>query len=100
MMINEALRLIRIYHDLNQTMLAEKVGLPASRISEIENYKRKASLEVIQKYSEAFKIPTSAILFFAESIPDAKRGERVRTHIAGTVINILKFIEDKSCATT
>jgi DNA-binding XRE family transcriptional regulator len=98
MMMNEALVLIRKYHDLNQTELADKVGLPKSRVSEIENHRKKPSLDVIEKYSKAFNIPTSAILFFAESLPDAKKGEKIRTKIASKVLNILDFIERKSDA--
>lgn len=96
MMINEALRLIRIFHDLNQSDLARKLDIPKSRISEIENHKRKPSLDLIKLYSEEFNIPSSAIMFFAEALPHAKKGENVRNEIAGKVIDILKFIEKKS----
>ena len=98
MMMNEALILIRKYHDLNQTQLAARVGLPKSRISEIENHRKEPSLDVIKKYSKAFNIPTSAILFFAESLPNAQNGEKIRTNIASKVLNILEFIERKSDA--
>ena len=96
MMINEALRLIRVFHDLNQTELAERLEVPKSRISEIENDKRKPTLDLIEKYAETFDIPSSAIMFFAESLPEAKKGEKVRAVMASKVLDILKFIEKKS----
>ena len=96
MLINEALRLIRVFHDLSQSDLAQKLDIPKSRISEIENNKRKPSLDLINLYSEKFNIPSSAIIFFAEALPNAKKGEKIRNEIAGKVIDILKFIERKS----
>lgn len=95
-MINEALRLIRVFHDINQSELADRLGVPKSRISEIENNKRKPTLDLIEKYSEEFGLPPSAILFFAESLPEAKTGEKVRTAIAGKILDILKFIESRA----
>jgi transcriptional regulator with XRE-family HTH domain len=96
MMTNEALRLIRVFHDLNQSELATRLSLPKSRISEIENHKRKPSLDVIELYAQEFNIPVSAILFFAESLPEAQSGEKVRTKIASKVLNLLQFIEKRA----
>lgn len=97
-MINEALRLIRVYHDLKQVELAARLDVSKSYISEIENNNRTPSLETIQKYSNEFKIPVSAIMFFAEEIPAAKSGGKARTKIASTVLDLLKFIERKADA--
>ena len=97
-MINEALRLIRVFHDLNQSELAERLDVPKSRISEIENNKRKPSLDLIELYSKEFGLPPSTIMFFAEALPNAKKGEKIRTAIASKVMDILKFIERQSNA--
>ncbi|MGX5713190.1 helix-turn-helix transcriptional regulator [Sphingopyxis terrae subsp. ummariensis] len=95
-MIGEALRLIRVFHDLKQFEVADRLKVSKSHISEIENGNKTPSLELIEKYSEQFKIPVSAIMFFAEQIPNAKRGEKARTKIASTVLDLLSFIEKKS----
>jgi len=95
-MIGEALRLIRVFHDLKQFEVADRLKVSKSHISEIENGNKTPSLELIEKYSEEFKIPASAIMFFAEQIPNAKRGEKARTKIASTVLDLLSFIEKKS----
>jgi transcriptional regulator with XRE-family HTH domain len=92
-MINDALRLIRVFHDISQSELAGRLGVPKSRISEIENNKRKPTLDLIEKYSEEFSLPLSMILFFAEALPNAKKGEKIRTAVAGKVLDMLKFIE-------
>lgn len=97
-MISEALRLIRVFHDLKQFEVAERIKVSKSHISEIENGNKTPSLDLIEKYSVEFKIPVSAIMFFAEELPNAKRGEKVRTKIASTVLDLLSFIEKKADA--
>jgi transcriptional regulator with XRE-family HTH domain len=99
-MINEALRLIRVFHDLKQFELAERLKVSKSHISEIEGGHKTPSLELIEKYSVEFRIPVSAIMFFAEEIPNAKRGEKARTKIASSVIDLLSFIERKADASS
>jgi transcriptional regulator with XRE-family HTH domain len=98
-MINEALRLIRVFHDIKQFELAERLKVSKSHISEIESGNKMPSLDLIEKYSVEFRIPVSAIMFFAEEIPNAKRGEKARTKIASTVLDLLSFIERKADAT-
>ena len=97
-MINEALRLIRVFHDLKQFELAERLEVSKSYISEIEKGIKKPSLDLIERYSAEFRIPVSSIMFFAEELPTAKSGEKVRTKLAGRVLDILKFVERKADA--
>lgn len=97
-MIYEALRLIRVFHDLKQVELAEKLGVSKSHISEIENGNKSPSLDLIQRYADEFRIPVSSIMFFAEELPAAKSGDKVRSKIAGKVIDILRFVERKADA--
>ncbi|QHQ34520.1 helix-turn-helix transcriptional regulator [Algicella marina] len=97
-MINEALRLIRVFHDLKQVELAKKIGVSRSHISEIEKGNKTPSLDLIQRYATEFRIPVSSILFFAEELPNAKSGDKIRSKIAGKVIDILRFVERKADA--
>lgn len=97
-MIHEALRLMRVFHDLKQVELAEKLGISKSHISEIEKGNKSPSLDLIQRYATEFKIPVSSIMFFAEELPNAKSGEKIRSKIAGKVIDILRFVERKADA--
>lgn len=97
-MLNEALRLIRVFHDLKQFEAAERLGISKSHISELEKGTKSPSLDLIERYSQEFRIPASAIMFFAEELPNAKRGEATRTKIASKVVDLLKFIEKKADA--
>lgn len=99
-MLSEALRLLRVYHDLKQRELAEKLGISPSHVSELEKGNRTPSLEVIQKYSALFQIPASSIMFFSESIEDAQSGrgsaDKAKAAIASKIIRFLKLIEGKA----
>jgi len=97
-MIHEALRLIRVFHDLKQVELAQRLGVSKSHVSEIEKGNKTPSLDLIQKYASEFKIPVSSIMFFAEELPNAKSGDKIRSKIAGKVIDILRFVERKADA--
>lgn len=97
-MISEALRLIRVFHDLKQVELAEKLGVSKSHISEIEKGTKMPSLDLIERYAQFFHIPVSSIMFFSEELPHAQAGERIRSKIAGKVIDILRFVERKADA--
>ena len=95
-MLSEALRLIRVYHDIKQHELAENLGISKSHLSEIESGKKKPSFDLIDKYSTEFKIPASSILFFSENLNQPSVAKNTKTAIAGKVIQLLQFIEART----
>ena len=95
-MISEALRLIRVFHDMKQNEAAEALGLSKSYVSELENGHKAPSMEVIEKYSEVFSIPPSSILFFSESIGRDNADQSIKNAIADKVISFLKLIESRT----
>lgn len=99
-MLSETLRLLRVFHDLKQHELAEMLDVSKSYISEIENGNRTPSMEVIQRYADAFKVPVSSIMFFAENLDEAKSGKnaagKAKTAIASKIVNFLKLVEAKT----
>ncbi|MCH5500960.1 helix-turn-helix domain-containing protein [Pseudomonas syringae pv. syringae] len=96
MMLNQALRLIRTYHDLSQTELCKELGVSNSYLSEIESGKKQPTMELLTKYSDHFEIPLSSILFFSENIDAPKPTSKLRTSIAKKVINLLEWVENKN----
>jgi len=97
MNIGEALRLLRVFHDLKQTELSEKIGLSKSYISEIEGGTRVPSLETIDIYARGFQMPVSSIIFFAENLMEAKQGKNTTKKVAvvsSKVVKLLQFLED------
>lgn len=88
-MIGNALRLLRVLHDMTATELAEKLKISTSYLSEIENEKKEPSLELIQKYGKVFGVKASGILHFSETLPPNKGGPLSRENL----LKILKLIE-------
>jgi transcriptional regulator with XRE-family HTH domain len=91
-MLNEALRLIRVYHDVNQSEMAEKLGISKSYLSEIESGRKKPTLDLIDKYSEIFKVPVSSIMFFSENMNNTKAFEKARGIVAKKIISLMQFL--------
>jgi transcriptional regulator with XRE-family HTH domain len=95
-MMNEALRLIRVYHDLNKTEIADKVGLSKSYVTELEAGDKKVTIEVLDKYAYAFKIPLSSLMLFAERANGRDPQENARTLVASKVLKMLNWVADIS----
>ncbi|MEI7837258.1 MAG: helix-turn-helix transcriptional regulator [Planctomycetota bacterium] len=91
-MLNEALRLVRLFHNQSQTQVAEGIGFSKSYISEIEAGKKKVSLDVLDRYSQHFKIPASSLMFFAERAAAGTQSETIRVYVAAKVINMLDWL--------
>ncbi len=64
--INTILKAIRKFNRMTQEQVSDKLNLSRSYLCEIENGKKKPTLELIYKYSEAFGIKSYLILQFAE----------------------------------
>ena len=95
-MYSRALKLIRDYHRLSQSDLADRVGLSKSYISELEAGTKKASLDVLERYSEKFSIPLSSLLLFAERMENPNTSDRTRTFAADKVLKMLEWFRDVS----
>ena len=93
-MLSRALRLIRVFHDLNQSQLASRLEVSRSHISEIESGKKAPSLELLDKYSTAFKIPTSSLLLFSEKLQDNSFAEKTRVSVARKIEIMLTWLSE------
>lgn len=93
----EALRLIRVFHDTNQTELAGRLGVSKSYLSEIENGKKLPRIELIERYASEFNLPVSSIMFFSENLEkpsdSLNAAEKAKGVIANKVIDFLKLVE-------
>lgn len=91
-MINDALRLIRLYHGLSQKQIASELSLSQSMISEIESGTKSVSIDVLEKYSQRLNIRMSQLVFFAEELADNPAKGKGKLFIANKVISILSAI--------
>lgn len=89
-MINDALRLLRLYLGLSQKQISNEVELSQSMISDIESGNKEVSMDVLERYSEKLNVRMSQLLFFAEEL----EGEPVRTRGKLIIANrVLKLLE-------
>lgn len=91
-MLHRALRTMRLFHRLSQTELARQLELSNSYLSEIESGLKKPSLDLLEKYSSIFNIPTSSILLFSEQMDTESKGAKLKFRAAGKVLQILEWI--------
>jgi transcriptional regulator with XRE-family HTH domain len=96
-MVSEALRMMRVFHDLTQRELADKLGISKSHVSEIESGRKTPTLEVLKRYSEFFEVPVSSILFFSEHIDGEINLESdIRKFISSKILALMNFIAERS----
>ncbi len=93
-MLNEALRLVRVFHDINQSQMAKKLEISRSYLSEIESGKKTPSIELLDKYSHIFHLPSSSILLFSENLENDTFSEKTRIAVAGKIIKIMNWLSE------
>ena len=93
-MISRALRIVRIFHRLKQTDLAEKLQISNSYLSEIESGIKSPTIELLGKYSTIFRIPVSTLLLFSERLDKKKFSERVRVQAGDKLLRMLEWVAE------
>ncbi|WP_202034311.1 helix-turn-helix domain-containing protein [Rhizobium rhizogenes] len=94
-MINDALRLLRLYLGLSQKELATELEISQSMVSEVESGTKAVSMELLERYSEKFDVRMSQLLFFAEELdgqPIPKRGKLI---VATGVLSLLEKLSPR-----
>ena len=95
-MLNECLRLFRVFHDRKLVELAKDLEISPGYLSEIESGKKPPSMELIKKYAKIFKTTPSAILFFSEELDKDKKRSRLKVSIRNKLIKFLQVIENET----
>ena len=94
-MINEALRILRVFNDIKSKDMAKRLGISPSYLSEIENGKKGPTLSLIQRYATILNTSPSSILFFSEGIESEKGSNNFRKKLINKTINFLQDIESE-----
>lgn len=91
-MLNQALKIIRKFHQVNQTELAKALGVSTSHISEIESGKNTITLEMLKKYADYFEVPVSQLMLFSEHIEnESDVPKKVRVFLANKLLKVLNW---------
>ncbi len=93
-MISKALRLIRQYHNINQTQLASKLSISSSYLSELESGKKEPTLDILERYSRVFNVPLSSLIVFSETLEGAHSVSKARSFISKKMLKVLEWIAD------
>lgn len=96
-MLNKALKLIRVFHEMKQKELADLLEISRSHLSEIESGKKKPSYDLLERYAKIFNVPISNLLFFSEYLENDSPVEisTLRTFVASKIVSMMEFVADK-----
>lgn len=94
-MLADSLWVLRKYIGSTQADLASDLGISQSYLCEIEKGDKDVTLLILQKYSEIFKIPMSAILLFAEKESGNIRTSDRKRQIAKGTLSVLRALLPK-----
>ena len=91
--MGEALRLLRIFNGYKSAELAKKLGLSQSYVSELENWKKQPTMEILDKYAKVFEMKKSTLMLFAESLEGEEIKNDKKQRIARAGMKLLKILE-------
>lgn len=94
-MLGSALKELRGFHKFTQKEVADSIGISKSYLSEIENNHKTPTLELLDKYSQLFEIPTSSLLFFSENFDTHKKSDKFRVKCADKILKIMEWINER-----
>lgn len=84
--LSEAIRLIRVYSDISQGDMAEKLEIRNTMLSEMEHGRRTITVNTLQQYADLFSIKISTIQAFAEEI---KRNKNLKKEIFNEIMKVV-----------
>lgn len=92
MLMNRALKLVRLYHKKSILQTSEMLGHSPATVQQIESGTIHANNDLVQKYALAFNLETGFFNFFKEPNAENKAAERFRFFLAKITIGLLELI--------
>ena len=89
-MIGDVLKRTRAINGLKATEMSELLEISKSYLSEIENNKKKPSLELLEKYSKIYGIKLSSLILLSEDYDDAKKDNKGETFVRNMMMRLIK----------
>ncbi|MDB1886396.1 helix-turn-helix transcriptional regulator [Collinsella aerofaciens] len=88
-MLGNTLKRLRGIYGYSAKEMSELLGISSSYLSEIENGKKKVSMDLLDRYSELFGLRVSTLVRFSEDYEDAElnnAGQKFITSLMSKVI--------------
>lgn len=98
MKIGVVLKKIRMAFSMSAKDLAEVLDISPSYLSEIENNKKKPSIDLLEKYAYVFDIKTSSIILMAEDYLENERKSKSDLFIQKRMLKLLNKFSDRGVA--
>ena len=93
--MSETLKLLRIFFGYKSVEMAKKLNISQSFLSEVENGKKNATLELLNQYSKVLNIKVSTIVLLSESLENDKDSRKdIKHNIAGIGMRVLKILKE------
>ena len=93
--MSETLKLLRIFFGYKSVEMAKKLNISQSFLSEVENGKKNATLELLNQYSKVLNINVSTIVLLSESLENDKDSKKdIKHNIAGIGMRVLKILKE------
>lgn len=93
--MGETLKLLRIFFGYKSVEMAKKLNISQSFLSEIENSKKNATLDLLNQYSKVLSIKVSTIVLLSESLENDKNSNKdIKHNIAGIGMKVLKILKE------
>ena len=93
--MSETLKLLRIFFGYKSVEMAKKLNISQSFLSEVENGKKNATLELLNQYSKVLNIKVSTIVLLSESLENGKDSKKdIKHNIAGIGMRVLKILKE------
>lgn len=93
--MSETLKLLRIFFGYKSVEMAKKLNISQSFLSEVENGKKNATLELLNQYSKVLNIKVSTIVLLSESLENDKDSKKdIKHNIAGIGTRVLKILKE------
>lgn len=95
-MINEALKIARLYWGFTQKEMAEALGISQAMVSEIERGTKSVTYDMLDRYSKALGVRKSQLMFFAEEIEGEAPVRKGRLIVAEKALRLLNKLKPAS----
>jgi transcriptional regulator with XRE-family HTH domain len=94
-MLNEALRILRVFKGIEAKDLAKQLGISPGQLSEIEKGIEEPSLSLIMRFAEILTTTPSSILAFSEELQTERGSKHFSSIVRKKTIQFLKNTENE-----
>lgn len=88
-MIGDILKRTRTIYGYKANEMSSKLEISPSYLSEIENNKKKPSLDLLEKYSKIYGIKLSSLILLSENLDEANKQGKGNIFIRNIMINLI-----------